>query len=128
MEFGNLMQVLMEENAKVLGYDISHNKTYWMDRLDQYPSTEFRGSVAHVCGEKVELPSNHCTVQNGFSRDGIHICMNAVGGRMFAAIGCLLDCVYGDGDDLLERRQECAASCNHQFMSLEPIKESMFSN
>lgn len=100
MEFGNLIEQLMKDNALALGMDISDSTVpYWMERVTHYPKTLVPASVAHVCAERPK-PSNRkrCPAQNMFSLDGMHYCMKTVGGRIFAAIGCLLGCSFNLDD------------------------------
>lgn len=132
LEIDSLMRALMEDNARGMGYDSAANDTYWADRVARVPDRQHPGSVAQVCGERpLTFPSDYCPVRSSFSEDGMHYCMNQIGGRLIAAVACLLDCVYninsrnsaylfGEGLD------DCASGCNRQFMSLEPVAEDMY--
>jgi hypothetical protein len=114
------------------------------------PNRKFIHHVAQTCSA---LPSTKtpkmrktCT-PNYFSRDGMHICMETMGGRIFAGLGCVLGCVYNTNDEdendvaLLrdECRQQssstatrtaldhendvmnCANSCNDRYLSLTSV-------
>lgn len=54
-----------------------------------------------------------------YSFDGIHWCMDEVGGRINGVLACLLKCIE-DNDGLPELRH-CEKQCNDNFMTLRPI-------
>lgn len=51
-----------------------------------------------------------------YSRDGMHWCMDEIGGRMNGGIACLLKCV--DEKDKSFSMNDCEHQCNKRFMSL----------
>ncbi len=56
-----------------------------------------------------------------YSRDGMHWCMDEVGGRINGGLACLLTCLkYSHPDDWLELKT-CEQGCNDQYMSLKPV-------
>jgi hypothetical protein len=125
LEFGNLVDHLMEENARLLGYDTS-DQNYTMDRL---ASGKLKKSVPLVCGNRTAVGATKCK-GNSFSLDGMHWCMESIGGRVFAGLACLLGCAHDNAttssiNDTTSTKDvhECESHCNAQFMSLKPIPE-----
>jgi hypothetical protein len=57
------------------------------------------------------------------SFDGMHWCTQATGGRLNAALACLLRCSFGtDYDDsAADEMKDCEWRCNKQYMSLAPV-------
>jgi len=132
IELGKLVDDLMRESAISLGYNIS-NHSYWIERLTRYPSPNNPASVVHVCAERPVSPAEKCTKQNGYSLDGMHYCMPTIGGRLYADIACLLGCAYNGRMSAIFTKNttdtalnQCAAACNWQFMSVQPVEESMY--
>ena len=128
LDLHQLVNAFMEANAIALGYNTSLQQSkpvwYWMERLTQYPKSTLHASIAHVCAApKPATDAPRCHKQNSFSIDGMHYCMSTIGGRLSAAVACLLKCVYDDRERTLDG---CATSCNQQFMSLNPIPKSMY--
>jgi hypothetical protein len=101
--------------------------------------------VAQTCSAlpRPETP-NKCP-PNYFSRDGMHVCMETMGGRLFAGLGCVLGCVYNNNDNsssasLSEKCQQqqssksseerfghhenvlnCVNACNDLYLSLTSV-------
>ena len=69
--------------------------------------------IGHVCGDI------NCTTQSMISRDGMHWCMKETGGRLDAAVACLVQCSLKDESD--EEIRGCERRCNTQYMSLVPV-------
>merc|ERR1712050_338549 len=114
IDLGGLNKILMEENAKALGYDTS-NKTYVTERLGNFPRARHAASIAQVCAERVP-PNDVTCILNKVSLDGMHFCMKTYGARIFAAIACLLGCIYNQNFIEQHERNQCSSSCNDQFM------------
>lgn len=55
-----------------------------------------------------------------YSRDGMHFCMDEVGGRINGGVACLLKCVETQNDSL-PKINDCENRCNERFMSLESL-------
>jgi hypothetical protein len=58
--------------------------------------------VAQTCSalpSRIMPPFNRCP-PNYFSRDGMHLCTEKIGGRIFAGLGCVLGCVYNNNEPL----------------------------
>ena len=53
----------------------------------------------------------------------MHWCTQATGGRLNAALACLLRCSFGtDYDDsAADEMKDCKWRCNKQYMSLAPV-------
>ena len=57
-----------------------------------------------------------------YARDGMHWCMDEVGGRINGGLSCLLKCLqYSHPDDDWMKLRGCEESCNEQYMSLKPV-------
>jgi hypothetical protein len=125
LEFGHLVDHLMEENARLMGYDTS-DQNYTMNRLS---SGYMKKSVPLVCGNHTAVGAKECK-GNSFSLDGMHWCMESIGGRVFAGLACLLGCAHNNDTPTsshettsTEDVHQCERLCNAQFMSLEPTPE-----
>jgi hypothetical protein len=116
LEFGRLMDDLMEINARQMEYDTS-NQNYTMEKLH---SGKFPMSIPLVCGQRVETGTSQCG-RNSVSLDGMHWCMESIGGRVFAGLSCLLGCAHNFPTDTPPPSTDiqCERRCNDQFMSLE---------
>jgi hypothetical protein len=110
---------LMEWNARLMGMDTS-SANYTLETLATSNSA-FSRAIAQVCGKRVPDQTAKCE-PNGFSMDGIHWCMESVGGRFVAAISCLLGCVYNQNNESSTTIEACERSCNEQFMSLKSMR------
>lgn len=128
LEFGNLMDELIERNARSMGHDtstVATTQNYTMDRL----SPDKKGiskSIPHVCAKKpvvhplVSPPS--CDL-NVITSDGMHMCMETYGDSIVAGISCLLGCVHNEDSPSVDLVGECASKCNSQFMTLEDDRQ-----
>jgi hypothetical protein len=115
MDFGTWADQLTEWNARVSGMDTTQsNANYTLNRLGC--AGKFPPSLAMICTDIVPPGSCACT-RNMISIDGLHWCMESVGGRVIAAIACLLQCPLLHYNDT----KGCAQWCNERFMSLEPV-------
>ena len=117
MDFGNWVDQLIEKNAQLAGMDTTP-RNYTLARLGcmkKYPP-----SLAMICTDVV--PEGSCTCKrNMISIDGLHWCMESVGGRTIASIGCLLQCPLLSSTT---RIKECEKTCNQKFMSMDSITET----
>mmetsp|Transcript_16561 Transcript_16561/g.31384 ORF Transcript_16561/g.31384 Transcript_16561/m.31384 type:complete len:537 (+) Transcript_16561:242-1852(+) len=81
--------------------------------------------VSHACGafvnETYAKEIRNCPVKNVFSYDGQHWCMDSIGGRIDAALVCLLDCSNKYDFHQLDELVQCESDCNAKFMSLSPV-------
>lgn len=130
LEFGHLMDELMAMNARLMGYDASNKAYYTMDRMNN----RWNNSIPFFCGQRPETTNTTSTPlptacrQNLLTFDGIHWCMETIGGRVTAGIACLLACAHNNnhGTKLLLRQSsswtttdtDCERRCNNEFMSL----------
>lgn len=137
MDFAELMFQFIRANAAFLGYlngTDSPEMPYLMTRIRDY-TPRVRPAAAHVCAGPMfgkgggSLNFTLCD-KNAISLDGIHVCPNTFGGRIVAATGCLLQCLYPDRSKGNSRQQaqayvlKCQKECNDKFMTLRPINTS----
>jgi hypothetical protein len=111
LDFARLGNSLVEWNAQLLGMT-DHPRSLSMTRnsitmdsgyiLDRLMDTRNTPAVAQVCLEPPQQEPRKCTF-NGISSDGLHVCMERLGGRFVAGLACVLGCKYNDnnttGDD-----------------------------
>jgi hypothetical protein len=115
MDFGKWADELTDLNSRLAGLDKTASN-YTLKRLG---CAKFPPSIAMVCAEPpVEDKSCTC-IRNLVSIDGLHWCMETIGGRVTAAIACLLRCPLSTDND--EDLKTCEMTCNERFMSLEPL-------
>ena len=72
----------------------------------------------HVCANA------NCDKKSLISSDGMHWCTKATGGRINAALACLLRCSFEEEakvDKTVEEMKQCEWRCNKQYMSLAPV-------
>ena len=72
--------------------------------------------VGHVC-----LDSN-CSTSSAITEDGLHYCTSILGGRINAALACLVRCRYSSNGGDVDFLNKCVFQCNKKFLSLEPIE------
>jgi hypothetical protein len=113
MDFGKWADQLTELNARLAGLN-QHPANYTLERLG---CTKFPPSIAMICTKPVAPKSCTCD-RNMVSIDGLHWCMESIGGRATAAIACLLQCPLLLEDDE-KKIKDCEKTCNHRFMSLD---------
>jgi len=137
MDFGGWIDKLVDLNAKDMGMDISY-ANYTLERLGCH---KFAPHVAMACGRLENRTECDC-VRNMLSFDGLHWCMESLGGRITAATACLLQCsllegpdseIESTGDNSSSHRsmtkaiqRGCEQRCNDEFMSIG--KASMLSS
>jgi hypothetical protein len=124
LEFGDFVDSLMEWNARLMGFDTSI-ANYSMEELRRG-----RQSIAQLCSTRVPAGSSTCE-GNSISLDGMHWCMETIGGRLFAGTSCLLACAFnnetGDGSTnsfTTTTIRQCEQRCNDDFMSLKSVDVS----
>jgi hypothetical protein len=119
MDFGGWTDQLTELNARLAGMDTKSNANYTLTRLG---CAKFSPSVAMVCVEKEVKPKSCSCTRNVMSIDGMHWCMETLGGRIIGGMSCLLRCsLLINGTDPDTKRRvlgNCQQRCNDQFMSL----------
>jgi hypothetical protein len=122
MDFGGWTDELTELNARLAGMDTTSSANYTLARLG---CAKFPPSIAMACAEKnVTQGVCQCT-RNVISIDGMHWCMETMGGRIVAVTSCLLRCsllIDDDANQSTEKKRQilgkCQEQCNDQFMSL----------
>ena len=130
MDLAELTFQFIRANAPLLGYlndTDSPDMPYLITRIQDY-TTYAKPAAAHVCAgpifETTGTARNFTLCdKNAISLDGIHMCPATFGGRVVAAAGCLLQCLYSDSSgDVKERVQsgilDCQKECNDKFMTL----------
>jgi hypothetical protein len=141
LEFGKWAMELTELNAQEnLGWNITSSKTPTTNGttnssflLDRLGCKKFPPSIAMACtNPNVKVGDCSCD-QNIISIDGMHWCMEGIGGRLLGGMACLLQCPLllrksgsnsssGGGEDgSIPDLKACEQRCNSRFMSLEPV-------
>ena len=97
MDFGRLANEFSIANAVQIGIDTSmgtEDSLFALSRLgNQKNGCTNKKTIpkALACAENV--PDGSCTCkQNSVSFDGFHWCMETIGGKVVAALGCLMQC------------------------------------
>ena len=133
MDFGGWIDKLIDTNARLMGMDQTASN-YTLERLGCFK--KYPPSVAQVCST-LERRSECSCVRNMMSIDGMHWCMESLGGRIMAGTACLVQCSlisveasHVEGEDEHQRvdaarratkkaQLECEQRCNEEFMSLK---------
>jgi len=125
MDFGYWTDQLTEMNARSAGIDTKLNSNYTLERLG---CAKFPPSIAMTCVEKDVKPGSCACTRNVISIDGMHWCMETVGGRVIGALSCLLQCSLSTNESniaqVLSSEKKglilgnCQQRCNDAFMSL----------
>lgn len=126
LEFARWTDHLMEYNARVIGVipsdQVVSNKSYVLDRLGC--RKKFPLSIAQGCAEFAKAGDCGCR-RNRIAEDGIHWCMESIGGRLVAGIACLSCCFHFGSQpkeaSISANLRDCEQECNNQFMSLGPL-------
>jgi hypothetical protein len=124
LDFATFGDSLMEWNGRLMGMDTS-SANYTLEKIKGTRRIPPK-SIAQVCAKRVPDQTTECE-PNGFSKDGMHWCMDRMGGRLVAATSCLLGCVYNQNKNAsesiktIEASDECERSCNDQFMILKSV-------
>jgi hypothetical protein len=124
LEFGDFVDSLMEWNSRLMGFDTS---------VANYTMEGLKGSIrsiAQLCSTRVPIGAYTCE-RNSISKDGMHWCMETIGGRVFAGTSCLLACAFnnetrdGSTDSATTTAiRQCEQRCNDDFMSLKSVDVS----
>lgn len=141
LDFAELTNRFIQVNAKLLGY-LNNTDDSEMQYLDQVRLAEFvllvYPSAAHVCaGPTFKKQKRILCFKNALSYDGMHICPNTYGGRIVAATGCLMQCLYQDysidtgfggifdtSPSSQQKSVDCQRECNEKYMTLRPVETS----
>lgn len=129
LQFAQWTNLLTFQNAKAIGWNTTDaagnpDESYVLDRLGckkQHPI-----SIAQGCAEKATKGDCQCN-RNRVSQDGMHWCLESLGGRLSAGLACLMTCFQDDLENggltggAIELRA-CEAQCNDQYMSLRPLE------
>ena len=120
---GTTLQQQLQESTD---FDTYLNLTASMDYLFENSTKtvtkkgkEFSWKIGHVCADA------NCEKKSCITADGQHWCAKVTGGRINAALGCLLRCSFvevEEEDGNIEEMKECEWRCNKQYMSLAPVR------
>lgn len=117
MDFGGWVDQLIEFNARLAGMDTQPND-YTLARLG---CLKFPPSIAVACAESNVTTGSCKCKRNIISIDGMHWCMETMGGRIIAGFACLMQCsllILEGNDDKHRILGTCQQRCNDEFMSL----------
>jgi len=59
--------------------------------------------------------------RNRISADGMHWCLESIGGRFVGGVACLLSCVQWERPFQNESFVSCEMQCNQKFMSMDHL-------
>ena len=133
LDWGPWTSSLIEMNARLNGMNTT-SPEYLLPRTGckRKHNPLNNPSIASICAETNVTPGSckQC-VKNRLTMDGMHPCMESLGGRLVGGIACLLQCSLqmdewsGDAmpipnQDQLLLIKQCQKRCNDQFMSLNP--------
>jgi hypothetical protein len=120
-DIGNSLQQQLRDSTK---YDTYLNLTLSLSDIFNSTTTTVtqKGYRLHYKKGQVYADSNF-TEKSLTSLDGQHWCTQATGGRLNAALACLLRCsLETDYDDsAADQMKDCEWRCNKQYMSLAPV-------
>lgn len=126
LDYNKLTHDLMEMNAISMGMinETDVGDDYMLQRLNPAKKTKWPPSIAHVCAEYPTTDHASCN-RTILTNDGAHPCMETIGPRINAALGCILGCVFNqnNGGTTSGFIKECEHECNEKFMQLSPIEE-----
>lgn len=113
LDMDQFLHPLIQRNAFDLGLTPHKNSTSWINVsiLEQVGTGKHPQSVPQICAEKDIQGS--CQL-NLLSLDGMHLCMETLGGRINAAISCLLGCAFNMPKPI--SLDQCEQACNRKFM------------
>jgi hypothetical protein len=124
---GMITTSTMDDMADPMSNDLK-KKNFTLQRLGcgKYPP-----SVAMVCAtlpKKNNHNDDHCShtcIRNQLSIDGMHWCMESIGGRVTAATACLIECSLLFPKHKLQQQlvRQCEHRCNDDFMSMKPAAD-----
>lgn len=126
MDFGRFVNEFTIINAEQIGMnttgmDIDELFSQRLGDKERNGCNNKIGSpIALVCAENV--PDGSCACKkNQVSCDGMHWCMETIGGKVVAALACLMQCPLKNGSpEEIVQVQECEEECNSRFMSMKP--------
>ena len=120
---GATLQQQLRESSD---FDTYLNLTMSMDYVFENSTTivtktgkNFGRKIGHVCADA------NCEKKSRITSDGQHWCTKITGGRINAALACLLRCSFvevEEEDGNIEELKQCESRCNKQYMSLAPVR------
>ncbi|KAL7563822.1 hypothetical protein ACA910_019553 [Epithemia clementina (nom. ined.)] len=125
LDFGGYTDALLDENSKAVGFP--HSGPYHQSPLARLSKEchAWPPSIRQSCAEWA-VPGQCQCKRNMISVDGMHFCMNQIGGRLVAAVACILQCFYSSDEnndrESVAKTKLCAQSCNERFLTLGPME------
>jgi hypothetical protein len=115
LDMDQFLHPLIQQNAFDLGLTPHTNSTSWINVsiYERHGTAKHPQSVPQTCAEQVVQGT--CQ-RNLLSLDGMHLCMETLGGRINAAIACLLGCAFNDDAPKPISLDQCEHDCNQKFM------------
>jgi hypothetical protein len=123
---GMITTPTLDDMADPIGNNFK-KKNFTLQRLGcgKYPP--------YVAMVRATIPSNinhnddrcsHTCIRNRLSIDGMHWCMESIGGRVTAATACLIECsLLFPKHTLQQLLRQCEHRCNNDFLSMKPAAE-----
>jgi hypothetical protein len=113
LDMDTMMHGIMEANFAELGMTNSYYTSWINASVQERLPGKNPPSVVHVCANRPSSVGTECDY-NFVSQDGMHVCMETLGGRINAGIACLLGCFFNEGVvDMLA----CERECNARYMN-----------
>jgi len=111
----------MKYKNKTMSSQLNH----LLNRRTECCHKEYGQIIAHACAHNIPNMTKKCT-RTRYTVDGMHWCMNMVGGRIHGALACLIRCTYTSSSSSniksnFEELKQCEKRCNAQYMSFKPI-------
>jgi len=109
-------------------FDTYLNLTMSLDDVLQIPAPNVTVTKTQneIISKRGQVCANaNCDKKSLISLDGMHWCTKSTGGRINAALACLLRCSFEEetkADTTVEQEmRQCEWQCNKQYMSLVPV-------
>jgi hypothetical protein len=135
LRMDQLMDQTMEWNARLMGMNVTtaaettttknssvnENDDWRLVSLVPAKGRNMNHShhVAQTCSALPSPDTPTTCTPNYFSHDGMHVCMEKMGGRIFAGLGCVLGCVYNyNHHDITADDRPPAVECQQQQQQL----------
>ena len=118
-DIGNSLQQQLIDSTE---YETYLNLTMSLsDIFNSTATTYVRDNLVYKQGQR--YADSNFRKKSLTTLDGMHWCTQATGGRLNAALACLLRCSFEtDYDDsAADQMKDCEWRCNKQYMSLAPV-------
>jgi hypothetical protein len=113
LDMDQFLHPLIQHNAFDLGLTPQTNSTSWINVsiYERHGTAKHQQSAPQMCAEQV---AQGTCQRNLLSLDGMHLYMETLGGRINAAIACLLGCALNALKHI--SLDQCKHDCNQTFM------------